>query len=37
MELGLWVLYLAAGFVLLLGVLALLGDWKARRREHHAH
>ena len=37
MELGLWILYLAVAFVLGLGLLALLGDRQARRRERHAH
>jgi len=37
METGLWILFLAAAFVLGLGVAALLGDRQARHRERHAH
>ncbi len=37
MEAGLWVLYAAVSFVIILDLIALLGDWKARRQERHAH
>lgn len=37
MEVGLWILYLAVAFVLAVGVVALVNDRRARRRERHAH
>ena len=37
MELGLWVVYLSAAFVLLLAALTILSDWNTKRRERHAH
>ena len=37
MEAGLWIVYLAVSFVLLLGVLVIASDWRAHHRERHAH
>ena len=37
METGLWALYAAVSFVLLLDAWVVVGDWRAHRRERHAH